>query len=592
VNTARIEAPPSPTGRLTRKAAVQIGAAAVLLLASAGYVWLLMGPYAAKFEPESRRFLLFGALSVGGGLLLKLAYRQISAWLAVVAAALAAGSLYRLAVFLPEISTYPLSLGWSEASRYYYASLFLSEKIYGLQAPLSVLHPTRYLMQAAPFLLGELPLAAHRIWQVGLWLVTSALVGWLLAKRIELQGKGIVLLFILGAALFLLQGPVYYHLLVMPAIVLAGWDRSRLWRTLLLVLAASLWAGLSRINWAPVPGMLTAALYLLEEPRQGRSLIGYLVPPAAWFIGGSLAALLAQNAYQALSGNPSEYFGTSFSSDLLWYRLLPSTTYPLGVLKAALVATVPGVVVILLNLLPGWRRWHPIRLLGLAAILGVLFAGGVVVSVKIGGGSNLHNLDAFLLLLLVIGTYIHFGRFHPDSGEAEPERPGWLSLGLGAAFGLAALVPLYFTLTMGGAWQSRDAAGAYQAIEAVRGEAEEAAAGGRQVLFISERHLLTFGEIRVPLVEEYEKVFLMEMAMAGSQPYLEAFQQDLQSHRFALIVSEPLYIQYQGRTVQFGEENDAWVRAVAEPLLCYYKTALSLAEFNLQVLIPAEEACQ
>jgi hypothetical protein len=90
-------------------------------------------------------------------------------------------------------------------------------------------------------------------------------------------------------------------------------------------------------------------------------------------------------------------------------------------------------------------------------------------------------------------------------------------------------------------------------------------------------------------VPEFEKVFLMEMAMASHQPYLQAFRGDLQSRRFTLIVSEPLRINYQGRDRQFGEENDAWVRGVSEPVLCYYIPTLALEEYGIQLYAPAAE---
>jgi hypothetical protein len=80
--------------------------------------------------------------------------------------ALVYGLAYKIALFLPEISSYPFSLSWSEASRYYYASLFLSDSIYGLHVPLSVLHPSRYLLQSVPFLIPNSPLWLHRLWQV------------------------------------------------------------------------------------------------------------------------------------------------------------------------------------------------------------------------------------------------------------------------------------------------------------------------------------------------------------------------------------------------------------------------------------------
>ena len=50
----------------------------------------------------------------------------------------------------------------------------------------------------------------------------------------------------------------------MVILVLWGFDATHFWRNLVLVLVASLWAGISRVNWLPVPGMLAAALYLLE----------------------------------------------------------------------------------------------------------------------------------------------------------------------------------------------------------------------------------------------------------------------------------------------------------------------------------------
>ncbi len=43
------------------------------------------------------------------------------------ASALLAATLYMILSYMPEISTSPFTLSWSEASRYYYASLFFSK---------------------------------------------------------------------------------------------------------------------------------------------------------------------------------------------------------------------------------------------------------------------------------------------------------------------------------------------------------------------------------------------------------------------------------------------------------------------------------
>jgi len=119
----------------------------------------------------------------------------------------------------------------------------------------------------------------------------------------------------------------------------------------------------------------------------------------------------------------------------------------------------------------------------------------------------------------------------------------------------------------------------------------------REILFISERQLLTFAYLRdIRLVPEYERVFLMEMAMANNQPYLQQFYEDLREHRFALIVNEPLYVTAKGSPVRFGEENDAWVERVAKPLLCTYKpiqqARMLLMGVEIQILEPRSKRAE
>jgi len=364
------------------------------------------------------RLLVFVILVLGGAWLFRQAWSLHGWGFAMLVTSLGYAFAYKLAGFIPEVSTYPFSLGWSEASRYYYASLWFARQEYGISVPPSILHPSRYLMQSLPFLLPNATLAVHRLWQVLLWMSTATLTSWLLVRRLRIPGVKrplvISLAMIAWAFLFLFQGPIYYHLLVMVILLLWGFDHRRFWRNLVLVIIASLWAGISRVNWLPVPGLLAASLFLLEVKVAGKSFWRYMLPPAVWVITGTAAGYISQQFYQQLSGNPAAWFGSSFTSDLLWYRLLPNPTYPLGILPSTVLVSLPILGLMLLRLYNHWREYHLLRLLGLAAVLLVLFAGGVVVSVKIGGGSNLHNLDAYLSLLLVIGSYIYFERFLPD----------------------------------------------------------------------------------------------------------------------------------------------------------------------------------
>ena len=105
---------------------------------------------------------------------------------------------------------------------------------------------------------------------------------------------------------------------------------------------------------------------------------------------------------------------------------------------------------------------------------------------------------------------------------------------------LALVFPLYFTLSTGGALPQRDYPAAQVALQAINSAAQQVVKQGGEVLFINQRHLLTYDYIQgVPLVPEDELVFLMEMAMSNNSSYLDAFHLDLSNQRFAMIVSEP-----------------------------------------------------
>ena len=91
---------------------------------------------------------------------------------------------------------------------------------------------------------------------------------------------------LIWGTLYLLQGPVYFYLLLAAIPVLAFYHPDRPIPSILALIAASFWAGISRVNWIPIPAMLAIALYLLEKPILKRSLIRYLLPPAVYAILG------------------------------------------------------------------------------------------------------------------------------------------------------------------------------------------------------------------------------------------------------------------------------------------------------------------
>jgi hypothetical protein len=544
---------------------------------------LALGGWGRFLEPLWVRATALWLLGLLASTVLGPAWPGLSPAARLAVTLLAGGAIHQAATQIPGLFDYPLTLGWSEASRYYYASLFLAERVYGARAPLSVLHPSRYLLQALPFLIAGLPIWLHRLWQSFLWLGLPLLTAGLLALRLHLEERWQRAGLALWAFLFIFQGPILYHLLLTAVPVLWGLRPGRFGRSLLLVLAGSIWAGLSRINWFAVPGFLAAALYLLESARGDQPRARYWARPLIWIVLGGLTAVATNALYVPLSGNQASDFGSSFTSDLLWYRLLPNRTFAPGILLAAALASLPTAWVFL-------KAWSeravdrdPARWLPAAGILALFLVGGVVVSVKIGGGSNLHNLDAYLLLIMVLVSHVGSGR------AAGMRWAGLRRVGWGGGLLLVA-VPLLFNLKYGTPASRPDPALGQEVLSEIR---RQIAGLGPdpQVLLISERQLLTFGELEgVELIPPYEKVFLMEMAMSGNRSYLELFRAALQEQRFDLIISDPLKVQFQGRTRAFGEENDAWVNQVSLPVLCFYEPVWTSDRAAVQILRPRAHA--
>ena len=124
-------------------------------------------------------------------------------------------------------------------------------------------------------------------------------------------------------------------------------------------------------------------------------------------------------------------------------------------------------------------------------------------------------------------------------------------------------------------------------LEQITQLAQKTSQEGGEVLFLTDRHLLTFGMLDgVKLIPEYERVFLMEAAMSGAPDYLEQFYRDLEQQRFSLIISEPLSTHYKSPQDSFGSENNAWVRRVSQYVLCYYHPLETLRKVQMQILIP------
>ncbi|GAB4415216.1 MAG: hypothetical protein Kow002_00130 [Anaerolineales bacterium] len=555
--------------------------AVLVAIASAAYALLMLLPAVQKLIGPERwiRGFVFWSFCLLGMLGWKLV-RPRTPWLtSLMIAAMLSAVVHFLLVNISGVTDYPFALGWSETSRYYYPSLFLSGKIYGQRLPWPILHPSLHLLLVPPYFF-DAPVCFHRLWQVLMRLSLVSAVIPALLERLKIQARPLRWFLAAWIFLYLFMGPVYFHLTIPVILVLWGYkagDEKRIWTTLIL---ASVWSGLSRLNWYPMPGMLMAVLYLLETPYQNKG-VRYLFKPAVWFIFGTGLAFLTQRVYIALSGIPnSDFFYTSLSSDLLWYRLWPNASYWLGVLPGILIASLPVWVAMCFAVRLRRKNWHPLRWALISGALLVLFVGGIFVSMKIGGGVDIHNMDAYLVMLLVVGAYLVFGRYVTENDGAGQQ----LVLRWQVAAALVA-VPVWFVMQHTGGFINYDKARTQTVLDEVKLMTESAPG---EVLFITQRHLVATQVLDVPMVPEYERENLMEMAMGKNEAYLDTFRADMEAQRFAMIVVDPLRYRVLGSKYPFGEENNAWVLRVMKPILCNYREAAIFHEDQIALYVPQD----
>jgi len=544
------------------------------------FTWFILdnreySPLVAEFWV--RLFLLLGS-SLMAALLLHCAthWTPLECWLLVITVI---GAAWAVLPVIPLQLNYPFSLGWSESSWFYYASYFKAQQLYGTGMPWPFLDVGRPMLLSIILIIPQAPLWLMRIWQVALWIGMAVLVTWLLCRRLHLARTALEWIFGIWIFAWMFVGPVYFYLAVGPAIVLAGFDRNRFWKSMLWIGVASLWSGILRINWIPVPAMLGLALYFLETPlSSATSLWQYLKRPLGWAFGGAGLGAGAFLAFSEFSSRLQTTLVSKVTSPFLWYRLLPNSNLHTGILAGTLIVSAALFIMIGLYLHTG--NVHPLRSILCLAMLIILLAGGAIASVKIGGGNNLHNMDAYMVLLLVIGAYTVAGQVAAEStSQALKLHWAWLVLLL--------CTPTLWVMGNASHFVFRDQQAAGDDLKQITAITQNAAQQGGQVLFINNRHLLTFHQITgVPLVTDYELEELMEMAMSDNQPYLAKFTDDLKAHRFSMIVVPIVNPQIQDADIPFSEENNVWVNDIVKPLMKYYQSAYRFENSDIEIFTP------
>jgi hypothetical protein len=490
-----------------------------------------------------------------------------------------------LVISISYINNIPFSNSWAEASHLYFSSAVFGRKVYGISVPMYPYNQTRYLMQSLPFLISGLPIGVHRTWQLFLDNGITLIFVFSLYKRVQVE-KGIKgTLFLAFCFLWLSQIYIYYHLIVIALMIVVFYSNENWKRNIVIILISSFWAGFSRVNWIPVPGLLAAFMYFLETKNNLKnSLTGYLKKPLAYFAVGVIVGLIAQIIYISISGNNDINTHTAiFRSTLLWYRLLPNATYPLGILPGILL--ISGFMIIY-----AIKRFfldpeiNGFRKIFIAIILITFFVGGLVVSVKIGGGNNLHNMDAYCVFLLILVSNIMLGKISLDKKGLTSMGKKMSQILLIGILVTPIIWSLLFPLNINDSAMNDSGS---QIVLQKMNEIINTYAKNRKILFISQRQLIALNYIKgVQMIPDFEQELLMEMVMSGDRQRLELFYQQLRSYAYEIIVAYPLNTIIVGYESSYPEENNLWVQGISRMIYNRYKTLAVFPEYGIEMLIP------
>lgn len=487
------------------------------------------------------------------------------------------GFLFTLLNYGTEITSYPFSRSWSEGNRFYDYSLIFGKYIYNFTGDLTPNYesPGRYGLWGVWFLIPNLPIWFHRLWNAFLWTITPLLLGFLITRKVSTkQLKGLLTLWF---ALYLLQGPVYPSLIVSLILLSLGIWSKNIWIRGLSVIGASIFAGMSRYFWILVPGTWIVLHDLLFFfPNRKGTFIKRFLPTVIWGLLGIL---------------PGTYFGfrqlfstkTPFEMNqpLLFYRLLPNSTYPLGIIINFLMYFSPIIICLIWIILENKKKLDSLTRHLISLSLFTFVGMGFIASSKIGGGSNLHNLDMFIVtssyLFILIVTL-----FQSNIDEFLKNSSIYIRVILLLVF----MYPSWISIRTGTQVVNPTEKVVSIALNTINHQIEKAKDHG-DILFIDQRQLLTFGYIRnIKLIPEYEKKYMMDQAMGNNQQYFDGFYEDLKNSRFSIIVSDPLTTNIQGREKGFSEENNSYVNYVSKPILDYYYPLITLDNVEVQILVP------
>ena len=574
--------------------------------------FVFFSPWGGLFAGLFFRALLF-LLDLGfAAALLTEHNTQLVEWRALLFVGLLLGAILVLAESQVLVSDYPFSLHWSEGNRLWDYSVVFGRQRYnytGAEPIFAWIDAGRQTLWGLPFLFSGVPIWLVRLWSAILVTVPYALLGWLAFRPLEGRREQ-WLAAGLWSLIFLNQGPIYTPL-VLAAILVALARRKPLWLALPLVYFAGEYAGASRFTWSFAPAIWAVMLSFADSVLVRGSLawqdwlralaLGLAgmwakgLPILVGILVGIFPFLLAGDGVPgALAGPDSSVESlqglqaVSTNQPFLWERLFPNPIYAPGILLGLVLATLPLILLMVYLIRNGywktvvWQR--AAMLLGLGALLAV----GVVASAKVGGGIDLHNMDMFLVGLVLVAAVAWEGglasRFQKLLSNSAAVR--WLLAGM-------VFIPAFLPMIAGMPLELPSQERTQFVLQRIQDKVM-CARQYSEVLFMDQRQLLTFGLMGdLPLVVDYEKKYVMNQALSEDAAYFENFREDLASGRFSLIVTEREALRFKEADLEslgdsLIEENNAWVTWVTTPLLHYYESVGEFKDAGVELFMPIE----
>ena len=472
------------------------------------------------------------------------------------------------------INDYPLSQSWSETSHYYYASTFFAERIYGKSLMLPYIKQSMYMVLSLPFLIPDVNLFSLRLWERTLVIIIPILTSYFIIRRVSFSRRTNKYIFFIWCTLFLLQGPIYYHLLFIPIIFFILYRSGKVLRTSILVFFLSVWTGLSRINWYPVPGTLAALMFYLKVERDGRSfksVAKYHTLPAFWLVLSMGTSFLSMYFYQGVSNVDPRLLGSALYSKLLWYRLFPNPTFKPGILIGSLA--VSGVVLFFIGKNLKKRNWSNSRKIAIVGIIAVFLLGGLIVSVKIGGGADLHNMDIYLMLIAVLFIFLYFGK-----EKAGKEIDFLLQTRYKHLWIFLLYVPVIYISANVPPLPELDYQTAADTIQTMQEEVNFYNDQGEDVLLATQHHLYTFDIISDVIQDPfYEKTLMMEVAISENKSLIQKYRNDMEEGKYPVIISDALFPGHKNRyESSFAEEQYYYAEYIADTIRKHYQEVMNL----------------